>query len=220
MGSPDPEVQHDSSTKQDPIARVEQALSAMRSRQFRGDAGGPGRRAGAGGPPWARGLRPGQTIDPDDHQKHHNHGDSNHPDSNHQDSHHQDSHQAGPPQQPAAHDRVGGAARFRLLDALITAESASQQVGISEVAQSIGVDQPRASRLINEAVDRGLVTRTPDPRDARRSVVRISEAGRTMLDAARTHRRSAVTDAMSGFTTEEQASFADLFSRFVAAWHR
>jgi DNA-binding MarR family transcriptional regulator len=89
-------------------------------------------------------------------------------------------------------------------------------MGISEIADAIGVDQPRASRLVNEAVERGLVTRRADERDARRSVVELSAAGRALLHSAHVNRRTAVTDALAGFSAEEVATFSALLSRFVA----
>jgi DNA-binding MarR family transcriptional regulator len=106
---------------------------------------------------------------------------------------------------------LGGAARFRLLGVLRERDGLS----VSELADAIGVDQPRASRLVNEGVDRGLVTRDADPRDARRSVVHLTDAGRAELERVHEHRRSAVTEALQGFTAEETAAFADLLSRFT-----
>ncbi|MCU1440524.1 MAG: transcriptional regulator [Rhodoglobus sp.] len=115
------------------------------------------------------------------------------------------------------HDRsFGGAARFRLLGAL----RARGGMSVSEIAEMIGVDQPRASRLVNESAEHGLVTRRADERDARRSVVDLTEAGRAMLDTANATRRSAVTRAIEGFTPEETATFADLLTRFVNNWQR
>jgi DNA-binding MarR family transcriptional regulator len=116
-----------------------------------------------------------------------------------------------------AHDRsFGGAARFRLLGAL----RGRGGMSVSQIAEMIGVDQPRASRLVNESADLGLVTRHADERDARRSVVEITDAGRAMLDKANATRRSAVTQAIADFTPEETATFAHLFTRFVDNWQR
>ena len=111
---------------------------------------------------------------------------------------------------------LAGAARFRMLDAL----AAEPGLGVTEIAQAIGVDQPRASRLVNESVDRGLIRRTPDPRDGRRSVVELSASGRAVLDAAHSNRRAAVADALAGFTPAEVETFAGLLWRFVEAWPR
>jgi DNA-binding MarR family transcriptional regulator len=111
---------------------------------------------------------------------------------------------------------LGGAARFRMLGALHHSDGMS----VSEIAEAVGVDQPRASRLVNEAAERGLVDRRPDERDARRSVVRLTASGRAMLDQANQTRRDAVTRALDGFTADETETFAALFTRFVESWRR
>lgn len=115
-----------------------------------------------------------------------------------------------------AHERMGGAARIRLLGALLAA--GETRTGISEIATQIGVDQPRASRLVNEAAERGLVNRGVDPTDARRSVVTLTDAGRAAIASARESSRTAVTTALAGFTPDEAAQFAALLARFVGAW--
>jgi DNA-binding MarR family transcriptional regulator len=115
------------------------------------------------------------------------------------------------------HDRsMGGAARFRLLAALRERDGLS----VSEIAALIGVDQPRASRLVNDSAERGLVTRRADERDARRSVVELTALGRSILSTTTESRRTAVADAMAGFSDEEAATFAALLGRFVESWTR
>jgi DNA-binding MarR family transcriptional regulator len=115
------------------------------------------------------------------------------------------------------HDRtMGGAARFRLLAALRERDGLS----VSELAELVGVDQPRASRLVNESAERGLVTRRADERDARRSVVELTEQGRSILSKTNESRRTAVADAVAGFSAEETATFAALLTRFVEGWTR
>ncbi|GIT78773.1 hypothetical protein LLS1_04420 [Leifsonia sp. LS1] len=115
---------------------------------------------------------------------------------------------------------LGRIARIRMLEALETAEAAGSPLSISSLAQAIGVDQPRASRLVQEGVERGHVRRVPDPSDARRALIQLTAAGRSQLDEVRTHRRSAVESALAGFTPEEARTFAELFDRFVRAWPR
>ena len=122
----------------------------------------------------------------------------------------------GPRGHEHPHDRsLGGAARFRMLDAL---EAGARTV--SEIAGAVGVDQPRASRLVAEAVERGLVRRGVDPSDARRAIVELTAAGAQFLRSAHETRRGAVETATAGFTVEETAQFAALLERFVAAWPR
>ncbi|WP_084512074.1 MarR family winged helix-turn-helix transcriptional regulator [Agromyces subbeticus] len=117
---------------------------------------------------------------------------------------------------PSRHG-LAHAARFRLLDAL---EGAEHPPSVSQLAEAIGVDQPRASRLVQAAVEAGHVRREADPSDARRSALVLTAAGRTLLASARDTRRSAVETALAGFTPAETAEFARLFSRFIAAWPR
>ena len=86
---------------------------------------------------------------------------------------------APPTSTDGRHDRsLGRAARFRMLDALEAAERDGRALTISMIGEAIGVDQPRASRLVQEASDAGLVRRTADPADARRSIIELTAAGR------------------------------------------
>lgn len=110
---------------------------------------------------------------------------------------------------------LGGAARFRLLDAL---ESGARTV--SELADATGVDQPRASRLVSDAAERGLLRRGIDPQDARRAVIELTPAGRAHLTDAHKARRGAVEAALAGFSPTETAQFAEFLDRFVRAWPR
>lgn len=117
---------------------------------------------------------------------------------------------------PSRHG-LAHAARFRLLDAL---EGAEHPPSVSQLAEAIGVDQPRASRLVQAAVEAGHVRREADPSDARRSALVLTASGRKLLASARDTRRSAVETALTDFTPAETAEFARLFSRFIAAWPR
>ena len=193
---------------QDAVAKIEAALGMMRREHLHGrrGPGGPDRRGrtgrggdrpapwGDGAPPWGDGPPPWAAAAGERGAPwargggHAGHG--------------------GP---------LGGAARLRLLDALRVAASSAARMGISEIAEAIGVDQPRASRLVNDAVERGLVTRRADERDARRSVVELTDAGRAALESTRASRRTAVADALAEFTPEETETFAALLTRFVQA---
>ncbi|MFF9564796.1 MarR family winged helix-turn-helix transcriptional regulator [Leifsonia sp. NPDC014704] len=115
---------------------------------------------------------------------------------------------------------LGRIARVRMLEALEAAEAEGRNLSVSGVAGAIGVDQPRASRLVQEGVERGLVRRVPDPSDARRALIQLTTSGKAQLTELRSHRRSAVEAALSAFTPEEARTFAELFDRFVRAWPR
>lgn len=180
------------SGSQDAIAQIEAALGAMRREHLHGRRG-PGR--GAGRPPWGDGTPPwGSGTPPWGDGPAWGRGGPGHA-------------RGGP---------LGGAARLRLLDALRLAGASATRMGISEIAEAIGVDQPRASRLVNDAMERGLVTRRADDRDARRSIVELTDAGRAALETTRETRRTAVAEAVAAFTPQETATFANLLTRFVA----
>ena len=91
---------------------------------------------------------------------------------------------------------------------------------VSDLAAAIGVDQPRASRLVQAAVEAGHVRRDVDPSDARRSILVLTDAGRTALAAMLDHRRGAIERGLADFTPEEREQFARLFARFAQAWSR
>lgn len=105
------------------------------------------------------------------------------------------------------------AARFRYLDALDGAG-----LPISRIADAIGVDRPRASRLTTELVADGLVERDTVPGDSRFTHIRLTPSGQSLVDSVRETRRRGVSHALEGFTETEAATLAALLERFVAAW--
>ncbi|MEV6928326.1 helix-turn-helix domain-containing protein [Dactylosporangium sp. NPDC051485] len=117
---------------------------------------------------------------------------------------------------PAAASAVN-AARFRYLDAL---DGAPNGLPISEVADAIGVDRPRASRLTTELVGDGLVERDTMPGDSRYALIRLTQQGKKLVDGIHETRRRNVAEALTEFTTQEAQTFAALLERFVDAWPR
>lgn len=112
---------------------------------------------------------------------------------------------------------AGDAARHRYLDAL---EGAEEGLAISQVAEAIGVDRPRASRLTGELLADGLVERGTAPGDSRYARIRLTPQGRALVDGAHRTRRRAVAEALADFTDEEADTLAALLERFVDAWPR
>lgn len=116
----------------------------------------------------------------------------------------------------AGRDRFGGPpARMRLLTALL---AAGTSLSVSQIAEAIEVDQPRASRLIQQAVDAGLVRREVDPDDARRTRIVLSDRGRELARGFRGARRDAITSALGALDEGERAEFVRLLAKFAAAW--
>ncbi|MDQ1129797.1 MarR family winged helix-turn-helix transcriptional regulator [Microbacterium sp. SORGH_AS_0888] len=114
-------------------------------------------------------------------------------------------------------ERLGGPARLRMLEALA---AASAPLSVSEIGEAVGVDQPRASRLVQQGVETGVVRREADPGDARRTRIALTDQGRALVGRFRGARREAVTTALADFTDAERAEFARLLTKFAAAWPR
>lgn len=123
----------------------------------------------------------------------------------------------GPHGMPGWGPRFAGPARFRLLDAL---SSASGPLTVSEVADAVGVDQPRASRLVQQSVELGFVRREADPDDARRTRIVLTEQGEGLVRGFRGDRRDAIATALAEFTDAERADLARLLAKLAAAWPR
>lgn len=111
--------------------------------------------------------------------------------------------------------RFGGPARLRMLEALA---AASDPLSVGEIAEAVGVDQPRASRLVQQSVELGLVRREADPADARRTRIALTDEGRALVRGFRDDRRDAVTRALDGFTDAERTELARLLTKLADAW--
>ena len=122
----------------------------------------------------------------------------------------------GPPPWLAG-GRIGGPARLRLLDALA---AASGPLTVSEVGEAIGVDQPRASRLVQQVVEMGLARREADPDDARRTRVALTDQGAAIVRGFRGERRDAIDTALEPFTDAERRELARLLTKLADGWPR
>ncbi len=111
--------------------------------------------------------------------------------------------------------RFGGIARMRLLEALAAANG---PLAVSDIATAVGVDQPRASRLVQQSVELGLVRREADPDDARRTLVALTDDGKRLGRGMRGQRRDMISTALEALTAAERAEFVRLLTKFSAAW--
>jgi DNA-binding MarR family transcriptional regulator len=180
----------------DPAEQIVAALATLRGRRMpRPPWDGEGR-----GGPWGR---PGANA----HGHSHGHGDHGHGDHGFGGPHGMPG--WGPPA------RFGGPARLRLLEALAAASAA---LSVGEIAEAVGVDQPRASRLVQQSVDMGLVRREADPDDARRTRIVLTDTGAALVRGFRGERRGAIESALDGFSDQERADLARLLTKLAAAW--
>ncbi|KRB37338.1 hypothetical protein ASD93_12795 [Microbacterium sp. Root180] len=104
---------------------------------------------------------------------------------------------------------------MRLLEALA---AAGRALSVGEIADAVGVDQPRASRLVQQAFQLDLVRREADPDDARRTRVALTDAGAALVRGFRGERREAIDTALSSFSDVERADLARLLTKLADAW--
>lgn len=102
-----------------------------------------------------------------------------------------------------------------MLEALAAASGA---LSVSAIGEAIGVDQPRASRLVQQGVEMGLVARELDPDDARRTLIALTEQGRAVASKASGQRRASVKQALENLTAAEQGDLARLLAKFSDNW--
>jgi DNA-binding MarR family transcriptional regulator len=102
---------------------------------------------------------------------------------------------------------------FELLDVLAAAEQS--RTTVTEVAAVLDVDQPRASRLVAQALAAGLIRRAADQRDGRRSLLVLTSAGEDAIAGIHDFRRRVIAEATTGWSDNDRASLARLLPRFV-----
>ncbi|NYI04938.1 MarR family winged helix-turn-helix transcriptional regulator [Allostreptomyces psammosilenae] len=91
------------------------------------------------------------------------------------------------------------------------------EVTVGAVAERIGVDPSRASRMVAAAIGAGLVRRGASPSDGRRSPLELTAAGRGLLERARERRLAHIRRLTADWTDAERREFARLLGRFTDA---
>lgn len=86
------------------------------------------------------------------------------------------------------------------------------QPTIGELAASLGITQQGASKQVVELEELGYVERIPSPHDARVRVVRLTDAGRRVIDAARALRRDFEDELVARFGAASVAAAHDVLA--------
>jgi len=102
-----------------------------------------------------------------------------------------------------------------VLDIIEEAEQTGGRATVTSVAATLGIDQPRASKLVAAAVDAGLVQRQADQADGRRALLVRTPAGRRQSAQAHAFRQQVFGQAMADWPAADRAQFARLLNRFV-----
>jgi DNA-binding MarR family transcriptional regulator len=112
----------------------------------------------------------------------------------------------------------GDLSPFFAIDAVDEASSgAGQGVTVGVVAERLGVDPSRASRLVASAVRAGYLARVASQADGRLILLELTESGRAMVRAMRSHRQAYFDRLMRGWSDRDREEFARLLTRFARA---
>ncbi len=93
-------------------------------------------------------------------------------------------------------------------------DDAGQETMISTIADRLGIDPSRASRLVSDAISKGLARRAVSQRDARRTIVELTGDGRAVVRAVRRYKFLLMGDFLSRWSDAERADFLRLLDRF------
>jgi DNA-binding MarR family transcriptional regulator len=94
--------------------------------------------------------------------------------------------------------------------------SLSRPAAIGDVAAELGLDRSNASRMLAAAVDAGLVTKATSAADARRTELRMTEAGQSLLTAARAWQEQAFLQMTASWPAADARRFATYLHRLAA----
>jgi DNA-binding MarR family transcriptional regulator len=93
-------------------------------------------------------------------------------------------------------------------------------VTVGAVADHLDIDPSTASRLVGQTIEAGYVSRRPSPLDARRTLLRLTDEGRRVKQAADEFRMRFVGEIVTDWTPDERERFSRLLGRFADAVDR
>jgi DNA-binding MarR family transcriptional regulator len=91
------------------------------------------------------------------------------------------------------------------LSALVTVE-ASGPMRLGDLAARENIAAPTVTRMVGAMQDAGLVSRRPDPSDARGSLVSLAPGGVAALDALRRERNNILIQRLAALPAERRAA--------------
>jgi DNA-binding MarR family transcriptional regulator len=87
---------------------------------------------------------------------------------------------------------------------------------VGHVARQLGIDHSGASRMVAAATASGYLESARSTADARRSVLRLTPAGKDLLDHALRWQREAFTELTAGWDDRDRARFARYLQRLAS----
>ena len=87
---------------------------------------------------------------------------------------------------------------------------------VSDLAATIGLDASTVSRQIKHLEEKGVLERTPDPADGRASLVRLTDRGREVMQAAFCRRFQRIQSVLQHWSETDRQHLQTLLTRLAA----
>ena len=103
-----------------------------------------------------------------------------------------------------------------VVDAIEEGATPEGELSVGVVAERMGVDPSRGSRLVARAIEAGYVSRLPAQDDGRRVQLALTAEGGALSEAMHRFRQAHFALRMRGWSARDRREFARLLTRFVA----
>jgi len=116
--------------------------------------------------------------------------------------------------------RVGDAATLGTLRVVRVVERASDAPSVGDIAEWLVIDPSTASRVVDDAVERGYLSREPCPNDRRRTRLFLTGQGTMLLSRMAEGRRELLSEVTSDWVEDEVTDLVVRLRRLVAGFDR
>jgi len=116
--------------------------------------------------------------------------------------------------------RLGDAATLGTLRVVRAVERASDAPSVGDVAEWLVIDPSTASRSVDDAVERGYLSRQPCAKDRRRTRLFLTGNGTVLLSRMTEGRRELLSEATSDWVEDEVTDLVVRLRRLVAGFDR
>lgn len=93
-------------------------------------------------------------------------------------------------------------------------ETAGGETMVASVAERLAIDPSRASRVVSEMVEAGYARRAVSQADARRTIIELTDTGRTVVETVRAYKFLIMGDYLTSWSAGDLATFMPLLARF------
>jgi DNA-binding MarR family transcriptional regulator len=94
--------------------------------------------------------------------------------------------------------------------------STGPNLPLMEIAARTAIDQPTLSRIVDQLVEQGLVTRAPRPSDGRFLEISLRPAGEAILERVWPIAQQHTQRALTGFSAEEEGALRNFLKRILS----